>query len=141
MIHISIIRSEIKRLRNSAGISLNEMARRLAMDKRSYERIESGERKTLDIKLADEIATILGAELGDWIKLASGMSIRPVNDSQIETGSEEVILHGTNKDQMAAFRQLLEEKSAVITAQAGIIAQQKAFIDSLLVKEGSRLAL
>jgi transcriptional regulator with XRE-family HTH domain len=57
------IRKQIREARIQKGISQKEMAEKLCMDARSYQRIEYGEKKELDVIILFRIARILNLNM------------------------------------------------------------------------------
>lgn len=53
------VRKQIKAARLRKGFTLEEAAQRVHMDKRNYQRIESGEKHAIDLDLIDQIAEAL----------------------------------------------------------------------------------
>ena len=61
------VRSKIKTMRETRGISQSQMAEKLHMDERNYKRIESGEKKTIDIDLLSRIAEVLEVDIPELL--------------------------------------------------------------------------
>ena len=62
------IRSNIKRLRKSKGITQREMSLRLFMDERTYAKMERGTNKSTDIRILSSIAEVLETNITELIQ-------------------------------------------------------------------------
>jgi transcriptional regulator with XRE-family HTH domain len=62
------IRSNIKRLRKSKGITQREMSLRLFMDERTYAKMERGTNKSMDIRILSSIAEVLETDITELLR-------------------------------------------------------------------------
>jgi len=127
------IRSKVKTLRESKGISQSQMAERLHMDERTYKRIENGEKKLLDLELLDRIAKALET---DWTELVKDEGIYFENnaDSMTDHGVigykyEMNVNNNIDKEFLARYDQL-------ITHLNNVIAEKNHTIDLLRELKG-----
>jgi len=127
------IRSKVKTLRESKGISQSQMAERLHMDERTYKRIENGEKKLLDLELLDRIAKALET---DWTELVKDEGIYFENnaDSMTDNGVigykyEMNVNNNIDKEFLARYDQL-------ITHLNNVIAEKNHTIDLLRELKG-----
>lgn len=120
MILSDLIRERIKITREQKGVSPVDMAMSLHMDERNYKRIESGERKNLDIELLEKIATLLGVDFVEFISNKKTVIINTINkNGQINKGNR-------------AEQSIIEHYKQVITEQERIIEAKNKLIDDLL---------
>lgn len=66
-IDLSSLRKELKQVRLEAELSVEEVADRLGMSKRNWERYEAGEIQTIDLGLFDRFAEVCGKHLFDLL--------------------------------------------------------------------------
>jgi len=117
------MRTKIKTLREGKGISQSQMAEKLHMDERNYKRIESGEKKTMDIGLLNSIAEALEVDMPDLL-VSESVHIEnndihdntggAVNNDVINNNNFPPELKTAYEDMMQLMRELIEEKNKTI---------------------------
>lgn len=106
---LTYIRSNIKRLRRSKGITQREMALRLFMDERTYAKVERGANKSMDVRLLSAVAEILQTDVADLMR-------EPDNDEK-SSGQESPLTEAGQQELLEEVRQLKEEVRALIDFQ------------------------
>jgi transcriptional regulator with XRE-family HTH domain len=127
------VRTRIKTLRETKGISQSQMAEKLHMDERNYKRIESGEKKNMELDLLSRIAEVLEVDVPDL--LASevvNIFENDIHDNQNSPAGNGTGITNVNafpdelkeayQDMMQLMRELIEEKNSTIAAHEKIIA-------------------
>jgi len=140
------VRTRIKTLRETKGISQSQMAERLHMDERNYKRIESGERKGLDVDLLSNIAEILNVDVtdlftndsvyiensGEISSQTGGVSVVYSNEfSQTNHNSIDPELLKKYEDLFVKFTALLDRQTKVIEEKDNTIAANEKLIQQL----------
>jgi transcriptional regulator with XRE-family HTH domain len=125
----SATRLKIRTLREDRGYSQSQMAEKLHMDECNYKRIESGEKKTLDLELLGRIAEVLETDVPDL--LATELYIEHNGDNNgdyAHNGDGPVTELNINnnfppelkkayEDMMQLMRDLIAEKDKTIAMQ------------------------
>jgi len=111
------VRSKIKTMRETRGISQSQMAEKLQMDERNYKRIESGEKKTIDIDLLSRIAEVLEVDIPELLT-TEVMNVHNGNNTEINApvgyGSEITINNNFPADLKKVYDDLVLELKEVI---------------------------
>lgn len=102
------IRSNIKRLRKSKGITQREMSLRLFMDERTYAKMERGTNKSMDIRILSSIAEVLETDITELIR-------EPAEEKagRQETSRNPRPRTGENTDQQDLLQEVRELKKVV----------------------------
>ncbi len=119
------LRRKIKQVREKKEITLDEMAEKLHMDKRSYQRIESGEKKNIDVQTVFQIAEAL--EKDPFELLAQDA----LNIEHIEHNNIVGVTVFANADIAKQFEQIIAEKDKIIINLNSIISMKDKTIEDL----------
>lgn len=126
MVIHNVVRSRIRAERLRSGIEIADLAEKLGMSERNYQRIETGEAKTLDVGLLSEIAKELGVDLSDFFSGEISIS----NNEVVSLMNKEVNVLTISTE----VKGLLDSQQALIKAQHEIIEHQRQLIDQLKIK-------
>lgn len=131
------MRTRIKRMREEKGISQSQMANLLHMDERNYKRIESGEKKAMDLDLLKRIAEVLEADAMDIIN-ADTVQIENITENTISQSSNcaEAIVNlgemNVTNNNTAETLSLMEEMVRIIEANRKTMEDNSKLIALLL---------
>lgn len=126
------VRELIKQQRTAKGISVREMAINLHMDERTYARIESGEKKIMDMDTVQHIAKYLEMDIWDILAKADNNINNANRDSSVTNSAaagsvfNEAVTFNT-----AALDDLKANYELVIAELKGVIADKNALIETL----------
>jgi transcriptional regulator with XRE-family HTH domain len=93
------IRSNIKRLRKSKGITQREMSLRLFMDERTYAKMERGTNKSMDIRILSSIAEVLETDITELIQ-------QPVEEENGKQETAKTVEDESGQDLLQEVREL-----------------------------------
>ena len=124
--------NRVRATRKDKGISIQEMADRLSMDKRNYERFEHNDHKRLDLDLLQSVSEILEKDLGYFLAPES-IYFAPVqhNSPANVTGiyNDNITVHPSPETE--ALHHIILEQRKVMDDQRLIIQEQRAVIDAV----------
>jgi len=126
------MRTRIKHLREEKGISQSQMAEKLHMDEKNYKRIESGEKKTMDIDLLDRIAEALEADVTEL--LAETIHIENKDNTSYNGGSAAFAYEIHNNNTTETF-ELIREMKQIIEANRKTMEENSRIIALLLERK------
>lgn len=124
MISNELVRGKIRTTRERKGLSVIDMAERLHMDERSYKRIESGEKKNLDIALLDKIAELLEVDFTELF-VPDTIAINTIQNNIGGFSNKDVVLNGMSEDVKAHYEKIIQELHSVIAEKQLLIEERR----------------
>lgn len=116
------VRSNIRLLRKSKGITQKEIACRLFMDERTYSKIERGEKKSIDVGLLTAIADILHTDITSLLRnTATENPATSAPPASIEMKEQITALQQTQTVLMEVIVGMQEKISKLVTANHAVL--------------------
>lgn len=121
------IQAKIKRFREDIGLTQVEMADKLNIHVKTWQKIENGVTR-LDIERLQQIANIFEIPIDDLINVEESVNIREVKNenNRIGLAIAGVTFNERSENETALYEKLLEEKDKTIEAQTKYIAELEA---------------
>lgn len=132
-----LIRKRIRTAREGKDITQEEMAERLHIDLRTYTRIESGEKKGLDIVLLDQLAKELDMDISELLADDNSWSIDSISNTNGSVSGvfmEKVRIDNTDQQTRQLYETTIAELKALLTEKAEMIK----ILQDLLKQSGSK---
>jgi transcriptional regulator with XRE-family HTH domain len=134
------IRTKIKTMRMERNISQSQMAKALNMDERNYKRIESGERKNLDLDILGRIAEVLETDVPELLK-TEAVNIERIgdnNDHSVAIGynNEMNVNHNFPAELKQVYDEMIQQLRDVISEKNKTIEEKNATIALLRKMQG-----
>ena len=114
---MSAITTQIKKQRSARGLTQDQMAERLHLSTKAYQKIENGITK-LDIERLNQIAEILEISLVDLINSDENIYIHSISENEIGFNNKEVVINkGVSEDEKEVYQQLITTKDQLIASK------------------------
>ena len=127
-----IVRYRIKSHRVNKGISVPEMAGLLNMNERNYYRIESGEKKTIELELLYRISEVLHIPIEELIQGDQIIVGNITNGIGVNIGSKNVTIGANNADLNPELRELIQSLHSIVEEQQKLLSQQMEIIKNMI---------
>ena len=125
------VRKQIKAARLRKGFTLEEAAERVHMDKRNYQRIESGEKHAIDLDLIEQIAEGWEISYSQLLPTAETFYIQTANNGSGSVFHDNVTFHAISDELRNWFSELSREKDNTIQQLKEVIEAQTKIISDL----------
>lgn len=118
------VQGKIKRFREAIGFTQAEMAERLNIHVKTWQKIENGITR-LDLERLQQIADIFEIPIEDLINTDDSVYIREVKNENNRVGFAVagVTINERSENETSLYEKLLEEKNQIIALQSKLIAQ------------------
>lgn len=118
------IHAKIKRFREDIGFTQIEMAEKLNIHVKTWQKIENGITR-LDIERLQQISSIFEIPVEDLINTEDSVHIKEVKNENNRVGFAiaGVTINERSENETSLYEKLLEEKDKVIEAQTKYIAE------------------
>ena len=126
------VHTKIKKLRTQSGLTQQDMADKMSMHLKTWQKIENGITR-LDIDRLREIAEVLETTVEDLINVDDGVYIHEIKDNDVGFNNNVVTINHRPEDEKALYERLLSEKDKIIEAKNTEIT----FLRSLLSQKGT----
>jgi transcriptional regulator with XRE-family HTH domain len=123
------IHNKIKRLREQSDLTQQEMADKLNMHLKTWQKVENGITK-LDIERLKQIAEILGTTVEDLINVEDSVYISTIKDNDVGFNNSSVTINHKSEEEKNLYERLIAEKEKIIADKD----KEIAFLRSLLGK-------
>lgn len=107
------IHNKIKKLREQSGLTQQEMADKLHLHLKTWQKIENGITK-LDIERLQQIAEILGTTIEDLINVEDSVYISEVKDNDVGFNNSSVTINHQSQEEKNLYERLIAEKDKII---------------------------
>jgi len=115
---------KIKKLRISSGITQDQMAERVHLSLKAWQKIENGVTR-LDLDRLNQIAEILEISLVDLINSEEGIYIHQTNENNGNIYTKEVVIHNNiTESERELFTKIIADKDQEITFLRGLLERQ-----------------
>jgi len=111
---MAAIHNKIKVLRSQNGLTQQEMADKLNMHLKTWQKIENGVTK-LDIDRVKQIAEILDSTIEDLINAEEGVYINEIKNNDVGFNNSSITIQHKSEIEVQLFERLLKEKDSKIT--------------------------
>jgi len=125
------IHTKIKKLRIQHGMTQQEMADKMNLSLKGWQKVENGATK-LDIDRLQVIADILESSMEDLLNADDGMFINEIKG--VGVNNSEVNINNRSEDEKDLYERLIAEKEKIIQAKDTEIALLRQLLD----KAGAR---
>jgi transcriptional regulator with XRE-family HTH domain len=123
------IHNKIKKLRSQAGLTQEQMADKMFMHVKTWQKIENGITK-LDIERLKQIAEILETTVEDLINVEDSVYINEIKENDVGFNNSEITInHGTVAEK-ELYERLISEKEKIIEEKNKEIAYYRELIAS-----------
>ena len=127
-----IVRHRIKYHRGNQGISMPEMAELLNMTERTYHRIESGEKKSIELELLYRISEVLHIPIEELIHGNQIIVGDVTNGIGVNIGSKNTTIGSNNTDSSPEVKELIQSLRSLVEQQQQLLQQQLEIIKNVI---------
>ena len=128
------IHTKIKKLRAQHEWTQQEMADKMNVHLKTWQKIENGITK-LDIERLKEIAEKLETTVEDLLNADEGIFINEIKDNDVGFNNNTVTINHRSEDEKALYERLIAEKDQIITG----LRAEIAFLRGLLGKTSEQV--
>jgi len=107
------IHTKIKKLREQSGLTQPEMAEKMNMHLKTWQKIENGITR-LDIDRLRQIAEILGTTVEDLINVDDAVYIHEIKNNDVGYNGSSITINHRAEDEKALYEKLIAEKDKII---------------------------
>jgi len=122
------IHTKIKKLRIQHGMTQDDMADRMNLHVKSWQKIENGITK-LDVDRLKEIAGILETTMEDLLNAEDGFFIGEIKDNDVGFNNNTVNVHNSGEAEKDLYERMLAEKDQIIKDKDSEIAFLRGIIE------------
>ena len=122
------IHNKIKRLREQSDLTQQEMADKLNMHLKTWQKIENGITK-LDIERLQLIADVLETTIEDLINVDDSVYISAIKDNDVGFNNSSVTINHKSEEEKNLYERLIAEKDKIITDKDKEIAFLRRLLD------------
>lgn len=122
------IHNKIKRLREQSGLTKQEMADKLNMHLKTWQKVENGVTK-LDIERLQLIADVLETTIEDLINVDDSVYINAIKDNEVGFNNSSVTINHKSEEEKNLYERLIAEKDKIIADKDKEIAFLRALLD------------
>lgn len=126
------IHNKIKRLREQCGLTQQEIADKLSIHLKTYQKIENGITR-LDIERIQQIAEILETSVEDLLNADEGVFISNV-DNDVVNNNGSVTINNKSEDEKLLYERIIAEKDIEIKRLLEEVSYLKDKLDQMLIK-------
>lgn len=123
------IHNKIKKLREQSDLTQQEMADKLNMHLKTWQKVENGITK-LDIERLKQIAEVLETTVEDLIKVEDSVYISAIKDNDVGFNNSSVTINHKSEEEKNLYERLIAEKDKIIADKD----KEIGFLRSLLGK-------
>lgn len=134
------IHNKIKKLREQSGLTQQEIADKLNVHLKTWQKIENGITK-LDIERLQQIAEILETTIEDLINVEDSVYINAIKDNDVGFNNSSVTINHKSEEEKNLYERLIAEKDKVIADKSGEILELKDEVKYLKEKVDQLLGL
>ena len=124
------IHNKIKKLREQSNLTQQEMADKLNMHLKTWQKVENGVTK-LDIERLQLIANVLETTIEDLINVDDSVYINAIKDNEVGFNNSSVTINHKSEEEKNLYERLIAEKDKIIADKD----KEIAFLKGLLKPE------
>lgn len=129
-INMGAIHNKIKKLREQSNLTQQEMADKLNMHLKTWQKVENGVTK-LDIERLQLIADVLETTIEDLINVDDSVYINAIKDNEVGFNNSSVTINHKSEEEKNLYERLIAEKDKIIADKD----KEIAFLKGLLKPE------
>ncbi|WP_313380333.1 helix-turn-helix domain-containing protein [Proteiniphilum saccharofermentans] len=122
------IHNKIKRLREQSNLTQQEMADKLNMHLKTWQKVENGVTK-LDIERLQLIADVLETTIEDLINVDDNVYINAIKDNEVGFNNSSVTINHKSEEEKNLYERLIAEKDKIIADKDKEIAYLRGLLD------------
>ncbi|MDY9918101.1 MAG: helix-turn-helix domain-containing protein [Proteiniphilum sp.] len=122
------IHNKIKRLREQSNLTQQEMADKLNMHLKTWQKVENGVTK-LDIERLQLIADVLETTIEDLINVDDSVYINAIKDNEVGFNNSSVTINHKSEEEKNLYERLIAEKDKIIADKDKEIAYLRGLLD------------
>lgn len=107
------IHNKIKKLREQSGLTQQEIADKLHLHLKTWQKIENGITK-LDVERLQQIAQIIGTTIEDLINVEDSVYIGEIKDNDVGFNNSSVTINHKSEEEKNLYERLIAEKDKII---------------------------
>ena len=127
-INMGAIHNKIKRLREQSNLTQQEMADKLNMHLKTWQKVENGVTK-LDIERLQLIADVLETTIEDLINVDDSVYINAIKDNEVGFNNSSVTINHKSEEEKNLYERLIAEKDKIIADKDKEIAYLRGLLD------------
>ncbi len=127
-INMGAIHNKIKRLREQSNLTQQEMADKLNMHLKTWQKVENGVTK-LDIERLQLIADVLETTIEDLINVDDNVYINAIKDNEVGFNNSSVTINHKSEEEKNLYERLIAEKDKIIADKDKEIAYLRGLLD------------
>lgn len=116
------IQSKIKRFREAEGTTQQEMADKLHIHVKTWQKIENGITR-LDLERLKQIANVYDIPVEDLINTDDSIYISEIKDNKVDFNNSHVTINDKSENETKLYEKLLDEKDRIIEIQSKLITE------------------
>lgn len=116
------VHAKIKKVREASGYTQAEIANKLNIHVKTWQKIENGITR-LDIDRLREISNVLEIPIEDLINAEDNVYIGEIKDNRVGFNNASVTINETSETESSLLNELIKEKNQIIALQSKLIAQ------------------
>lgn len=128
-IDMGAIHNKIKRLREQNDLTQQEMADKLNMHLKTWQKVENGITK-LDIERLQLIADVLETTIEDLINVDDSVYINAIKDNDVGFNNSSVTINHKSEEEKNLYERLIAEKVKIIADKDDEIAFLRGLLES-----------
>ncbi len=122
------IHNKIKKLREQSDLTQQEMADKMNMHLKTWQKVENGITK-LDIERLQLIADILETTIEDLINVEDSVYINAIRDNEVGFNNSSVTINHKSEEEKNLYERLIAEKDKIIADKDKEIAFLKGLLE------------
>lgn len=123
------IHNKIKKLREQSDLTQQEMADKMNMHLKTWQKVENGITK-LDIERLQLIADILETTIEDLINVEDSVYINAIRDNEVGFNNSSVTINHKSEEEKNLYERLITEKDKIIADKDKEIAFLRGLLDT-----------
>ena len=127
-INMGAIHNKIKRLREQSNLTQQEMADKLNMHLKTWQKVENGVTK-LDIERLQLIADVLETTIEDLINVDDSVYINAIKDNEVGFNNSSVTINHKSEEEKNLYERLIAEKDKIIADKDKEIAYLRGLLN------------
>lgn len=123
------IHNKIKKLREQSDLTQQEMADKMNMHLKTWQKVENGITK-LDIERLQLIADILETTIEDLINVEDSVYINAIRDNEVGFNNSSVTINHKSEEEKNLYERLIAEKDKIIADKDKEILFLRGLLDT-----------
>lgn len=124
------IHNKIKKIREQSGLTQQEMADKMNMHIKTWQKVENGITK-IDIERLQLIAEVFDTPIEDLINVDDSVYINAIKDNEVGFNNSSVTINHKSEAEKDLYERLIAEKEKTIADKDKEIAFLRGLLDNL----------